>query len=700
MHGMLGISSSFHDLSMWSAYCDEKGHVEKEGESDGEREREDGEGDRGERGPPWLAGVRTHSKSMRLVQVLAPTFVHPSGGALSLAGVAAATGLGVTVCHSVRLLLREVLEALPRMFATEPLLGAISDAAALRRARTFELYLLSLLHHGAWVGMALRRCLSRQGWHHDAGGSTRALVLSAGYHLYILLAIDSIWTHPLVTLQQIGELIGISSQLRSRRIGWLVPLSGGLRSLPQLFLSGCSALEHLGEPLASYPFRFLRFSAAASIVGAKAVATPLFLRTVLAKYPELHQPELLPRKVVTVADAALSVGWLASHFALHRAYRRWHHAAPSVVAPMLANVGRAAAHQAKLQAAAVALTTGMQLLYLIGPGAPPLLGVAAMRIPRSYRKLRSALIALLLALLALTRTKLPTPNYNLLRSLLIRSGLAGLMKEYHSFRLIEEVPASALPSDRGLLYACFPHGIVPYGVILFWLDCLDKNRPLGGLVASVLFKLPLLRQWLASAGMVPATARNLNLRLRTPGAATFLVPGGIAEMFLNDPDREVVQLANRKGFCKHALRSGSPIVPVYIFGQTQLFFTFSGRLQDLMSRLSRTLRVSLIPFVGRSWLSPFVPLQNPLTVVVGTPINVGAEVIKEPTQEQVDALHARFCNELIRIFDRYKGEHPGFAHKRLHIAGTQSDDSDDDADEARRKERRRLEQFHLFPAKL
>lgn len=99
----------------------------------------------------------------------------------------------------------------------------------------------------------------------------------------------------------------------------------------------------------------------------------------------------------------------------------------------------------------------------------------------------------------------------------------------------------------------------------------------------------------------------------------------------------MVQLANRKGFCKHALRSGSPIVPVYIFGQTQLFFTFSGRLQDLMSRLSRTLRVSLIPFVGRSWLSPFVPLQNPLTVVVGTPINVGAEVIKEPTQEQASS---------------------------------------------------------------
>jgi hypothetical protein len=40
-----------------------------------------------------------------------------------------------------------------------------------------------------------------------------------------------------------------------------------------------------------------------------------------------------------------------------------------------------------------------------------------------------------------------------------------------------------------------------------------------------------------------------------------------------------VQLANRKGFCKHALRAGAPLVPVYIFGQTQLFYTFTGRLQ-------------------------------------------------------------------------------------------------------------------------
>jgi len=236
--------------------------------------------------------------------------------------------------------------------------------------------------------------------------------------------------------------------------------------------------------------------------------------------------------------------------------------------------------------------------------------------------------------------------------------------------------------------------------VLLWLDRLRRGHPLGGLGASVLFRLPLLRQWLSMAGLEPATARNLLRRLRTPGCSTFLVPGGIAEMFLNDPDYEVVQLANRKGFCKHALRAGSPIVPVYIFGQTQLFYTFSGRLQQLMRRLSRALRVSLIPFVGRSWLSPFVPLQNPLTVVVGRPINLDVAPVEAPTAEQIDALHAEFTAELQRIFDTYKGRHPGYSNKRLYVAGADDVTRWGEEEVEAIRERRRLEQFHLFPAKL
>jgi hypothetical protein len=153
--------------------------------------------------------------------------------------------------------------------------------------------------------------------------------------------------------------------------------------------------------------------------------------------------------------------------------------------------------------------------------------------------------------------------------------------------------------------------------------------------------------------------------------------------------------------CRSRLAAGAPILPVYIFGQTQLFYTLTGPLQEFMKKLSRVLRVSIIPFVGRSWLSPFVPLQKPLTVAIGTPINVNATPMPDPSPEQIDELHTQFCSELKRIFEKYKGEHPGFAHKQLRFAGASSDDTYWHADEIEVvKERRILEEFHLFPAKL
>ena len=224
-----------------------------------------------------------------------------------------------------------------------------------------------------------------------------------------------------------------------------------------------------------------------------------------------------------------------------------------------------------------------------------------------------------------------------------------------------------------------------------------RGRVLGGLGASVLFSLPLLRHVLACLGLSPATARHLARRLRTPRALTFLVPGGIAEMFLNDPDREVVTISRRKGFLKHALRAGAPVMPVYIFGQTRLFYTLSGRLQDSLRALSRHARVSLVPFVGRSWLSPFVPLQERLTCVVGPPLNMGARPIPTPTAEEVDALHAAFCVELRRLFERHKACDPHYADKHLYF----DDEAFLDEDKVLQlRRRRRLEDYHLYPAKL
>lgn len=50
-----------------------------------------------------------------------------------------------------------------------------------------------------------------------------------------------------------------------------------------------------------------------------------------------------------------------------------------------------------------------------------------------------------------------------------------------------------------------------------------------------------------------------------------LVPGGIAEMFLWEENREVIKILDRKGFVRIAVEQGVPLVPVYHFGNSKLF---------------------------------------------------------------------------------------------------------------------------------
>lgn len=47
--------------------------------------------------------------------------------------------------------------------------------------------------------------------------------------------------------------------------------------------------------------------------------------------------------------------------------------------------------------------------------------------------------------------------------------------------------------------------------------------------------------------------------------------GGIAEMYLVDDHAEVIKIKDRKGFVRVAVEHGTEIIPVYHFGNSQLF---------------------------------------------------------------------------------------------------------------------------------
>jgi hypothetical protein len=69
-----------------------------------------------------------------------------------------------------------------------------------------------------------------------------------------------------------------------------------------------------------------------------------------------------------------------------------------------------------------------------------------------------------------------------------------------------------------------------------------RNNPTPSFKADVLFTMPVLRHVLALIGARPATKKLLTAALQSPPPhhVTFVLPGGIAEMFLSRPDIEHV----------------------------------------------------------------------------------------------------------------------------------------------------------------
>mmetsp|Transcript_47589 Transcript_47589/g.112655 ORF Transcript_47589/g.112655 Transcript_47589/m.112655 type:complete len:118 (-) Transcript_47589:191-544(-) len=106
------------------------------------------------------------------------------------------------------------------------------------------------------------------------------------------------------------------------------------------------------------------------------------------------------------------------------------------------------------------------------------------------------------------------------------------------------------------------------------------------------------------------------------------------------------------------MEHGVPLVPVYVFGCSDLYYT-SSFLMSLRMWLVKNLRVALPIYWGGWGLCYYpnpsgFPLPVPQNVVFGDPIEVPHT--EKPTKEQVAAAHATFVAALIALFDQHKAQ--------------------------------------------
>ena len=249
----------------------------------------------------------------------------------------------------------------------------------------------------------------------------------------------------------------------------------------------------------------------------------------------------------------------------------------------------------------------------------------------------------------------------------LQSWPARQIPKYFGYEEFHEISDAEMQSSgKSYILACHPHGIFSFVGVCAFLSSMNSSDGYGASMsqnlptaaASVLKQFPFLKDVLGVFGVIPADAKTLSKRL-TKGSFALYV-GGMAELFCSSPEAEAVFLKSRKGFIKLALRSGADVVPVYMFGNTTVLAALTA---GPFASLSRKLGVSITVFWGRSFLP--LPKQVPLTYVRGRPL--GLPHLPEPTEAEVDFWHAKYCEQLVALFERYKGRNPDYVNKELTV---------------------------------
>eukprot|EP00239_Pterosperma_sp_CCMP1384_P008982 CAMPEP_0197868722 /NCGR_PEP_ID=MMETSP1438-20131217/45434_1 /TAXON_ID=1461541 /ORGANISM="Pterosperma sp., Strain CCMP1384" /LENGTH=193 /DNA_ID=CAMNT_0043487443 /DNA_START=447 /DNA_END=1031 /DNA_ORIENTATION=+ len=179
------------------------------------------------------------------------------------------------------------------------------------------------------------------------------------------------------------------------------------------------------------------------------------------------------------------------------------------------------------------------------------------------------------------------------------------------------------------------------------------------------FVIPVFRDFLLSHGVISVSRKSIKHSLESPGHAPLVVVGGAAEALDAAPGTHDLTLRRRNGFFRLALESGANLVPVYSFGENDIFYAPDVQkyswLRRLQSRALKLMGFSLPVYSGAGYLClPAVPLspiprRKPIITVVGDPIE--CPKIANPTQADIDVVKEMYVGKLREIFEKFADEY-------------------------------------------
>ncbi|XP_069920961.1 2-acylglycerol O-acyltransferase 2 [Oryctolagus cuniculus] len=238
------------------------------------------------------------------------------------------------------------------------------------------------------------------------------------------------------------------------------------------------------------------------------------------------------------------------------------------------------------------------------------------------------------------------------------------MKDYFPVSLVK---TAELDPSRNYIAGFHPHGVLAAGAFLnLCTESTGFSSLFPGIrphlmMLTLWFRAPFFRDYIMSGGLVTSEKGSADHILSRKGGGNLLaiIVGGAQEALDARPGAYTLLLRNRKGFIRLALVHGAALVPIFSFGENDLFDQVENSsgswLRCVQNWLHGIMGVSFPLFHGRGvfqYSFGLMPYRRPITTVVGKPIEVQKTL--HPSEEEVDRLHQRYIKELCNLFDAHK----------------------------------------------
>lgn len=213
-----------------------------------------------------------------------------------------------------------------------------------------------------------------------------------------------------------------------------------------------------------------------------------------------------------------------------------------------------------------------------------------------------------------------------------------------------------LKSDptKQYMYVWHPHGFISYVPAHLLAESAVDGKPHGrqwfGTCLPLLFNIPMLGEVFELTNARPVDSLTL-MKILGGGRSIAIQPGGVEEQAASRHDQEQAFFPAKLGFIRMAIQFGTPLMPLYLFGENQLYRRVDGF--EWLTKLIRKVSGMTLPICTAKFGLPqagLMPIATDIHIRWGKPVEVGPKD-ENPSDERVEEVYDKYVAELKKLFD-------------------------------------------------